>query len=126
MAFRSYQPSSWPGERWNDLIGRDENDVWEDRYDPYGGRDGQPNYFNRNGRRCRIVCDPLPDRNRYDLRNIARRILGIHLISAKSIYPNIRAVIVDGQKLIVTQDYDQNRINVETRNGFITRIIGFY
>lgn len=57
---------------------------------------------------------------------ISGLIIGRRLNDARLIYPNIRPVIVDGQSQAITLDFRQDRINVETNNGYITRIVGFY
>jgi len=82
------------------------------------------NYGSGRGR-CRIVCDQN-DRYPRDLRTIARIIINRSLPAAQQIYQNIRVVIRDGQRLVVTQDFRRDRINVETRNGIVIRVLGFY
>ncbi|ANB50827.1 hypothetical protein [Powai lake megavirus] len=107
-----------------------------------------PNSYNPNayfrdsmGRRCRIVCDP-PQQNRppprprppqprpphvgQDIDQFARALLGRHITEAQRIYPNTRVVRANGRDLPVTNDFRQDRINVETRNGIVVRIDGFY
>lgn len=75
-----------------------------------------------NGRRCNCDCEKALT----NPQGMAGLIIGRRLNDARLIYSNIRAVIVDGQAQIVTQDYRPERINVETNNNYITRIIGFY
>ncbi len=101
-----------------------------------------PNAYFRDsmGRRCRIVCDP-PHQNRpprprppqprpphvgQDIGQFARALLGRHITEAQRIYPNTRVVRANGRDLPVTNDFRQDRINVETRNGIVVRIDGFY
>ena len=85
--------------------------------------DQQSNNFGR--RRCRWVCDNDDEPQNPNLRAIARRILNTPLNYAYRIYRNIRVVIRDGQNLPSTRDYDPWRINVETRNNIIIRIVSF-
>ncbi len=139
MSNRNYTPADWPGDnQWSRL--QDSNN--DDRYND----DNQPNYPNfvpnrpneqtfndQYGRRCRIVCEqsypypyPRPYPRPQDPRKIAYRLIGLTVAQAQRIYPNIRVVIRDGQTQVVTQDYRTDRINVETRNGIIVRIVGFY
>ena len=83
----------------------------------------------QQGRQYRCVCVPITrpsPRPGTNLNQIARLILGRNINDALRIYRNIRVVIRDGQHLIVTQDFRRDRINVETRNNIIIRIVGFY
>jgi hypothetical protein len=73
-----------------------------------------------------IVLDPPYHYTYQDLRSIGNRLLGKSLHQALRIYPNIRVVIRNGQPLIIGQDYQPNRISVETLNDIITRIVAFY
>lgn len=83
--------------------------------------------FYHNGLRCHLVCEPMyPRPYPRNPRRIARFLLGKTLDEAYQIYSNIRVVIRNGERLIITQDYDEDRINVATRNDIITRIVGFY
>lgn len=91
----------------------------------------QTTMTDQSGRRYRCYCVPIdPPRPRprpgVDLNAIARIITGRNLNDALRIYPNIRVVIRDGQRLPVIQDYRRDRINVETRNNNIVRVVGFY
>ncbi len=56
----------------------------------------------------------------------SNRIIGLHLNQALAIYPNIRVVVRDGRQLPTTMDYRTDRINVETRNGIIQKVVGHY
>jgi hypothetical protein len=114
MSFRNYTPAAWQGNN---------NDVWDGRFDD-GLGPTQNTFRDEQGRRCRVVCEP--PRNNQDPRRIARIILGKPIGQARRIYPNIRVVIRDGQQLMMTQDFQEDRINVEIRNGIIVRIVGFY
>ena len=79
-------------------------------------------------RNCRIVCDPPRRPMRPpNLQLIGRSILGKHINQARTEYPYIiiRAVINNGVRLPVTQDFIRNRINVELSNNIIIRIISF-
>lgn len=110
----NYQPAEWPGDsKWSRLTD----------HNMYETEDLPSEFFNRYGRRCRLVCDPLPTEN---LRRIARMIMGRTIQQALLIYPNIRVVVKDGRPLPITQDYRSNRINVEVFRNVIARIIGFY
>lgn len=97
------------------------------RYNNYDGAS-----FNNRGRRCRIVCDgpgPLPRPPRPSPRPPIpnpNQLLGYRISIARTIYPNIRVVVADGKQLVVTQDYNPRRLNVETVNNIISRIVGFY
>ena len=99
--------------------------VWDGRHISNTNQIDQTAFHNRPyGRRCRIVCDnDIP--HHPDLRYIARQIIGKTLQQALAIYPNIRVIIRDGVPQIVTQDYRPDRINVETRNNIIIRVIKF-
>ena len=79
--------------------------------------------FSQTKRKCRLVCDNDQEQK---LHNIAARIIGLTLQQARSIYPNVREVIRNGQPLVITQEYNPNRINVETKNGKIIRFTWFY
>jgi hypothetical protein len=124
MSFRNYTPAAWPGN-----VG----DVWDGRFVDNLGSNQTANgathstFQDHLGRRCHIVCDPPknfpPQQN---LRRIANLIIGKTIRQAQRIYPNIRVVIRDGQQLITTQDFQVNRINVETMNDIIIRVLGFY
>ncbi|XWV24565.1 hypothetical protein QJ856_gp1226 [Tupanvirus deep ocean] len=84
-------------------------------------------YPHQYGRRCYVVCEPdHGPRHPRNPRDIARLLIGRTIQEAQRIYPNIRVVVRDGQHLIVTQDHRRDRINVETRNNVIIRILGFY
>lgn len=61
-----------------------------------------------------------------ELNRVSDRLLGLDLSQAQLIYPNIRVVVRDGYRLLVTEDFRPLRINVETRNGIIIRIDGYY
>lgn len=113
MSF-GYQPGNW--NRSDDQLGRT----------PYIPPSQQQSFIDRYGRRCRIVCNDRPPNPQRDLRRIANQIIGLNLYEARRIYPNIRPVVINGQQQIVTQDFRQDRINVETRNNIITRVLGFY
>lgn len=63
------------------------------------------------------TCDP---------HSTTGRIIGRHINDVRKVWPNTRAVIQNGEHMIVTADYIQNRINVETKNDVVTRIVGFY
>ena len=116
-------------------------------YDKYDDPNGVS--FNHRGRRCRIVCDPphRPPRPPSPPSPSPRppnppsppspgpspspatdpmRLLGYHVTIARTLYPDIRVVVADGKQLSVTQDYNPRRLNVETVNSFISRIVGFY
>jgi hypothetical protein len=116
MNYQQPQSNFYNGQS-NDSYNGQSNDL-------YNGQS-----FISGGRRCRVVCDnpprpgPGPD-NQY-LRSIARRIIGQRFNDASRIYPLIRVAIRDGQNLPLTQDYNPRRINVETRNGVIRRIVNF-
>ena len=87
-------------------------------------------FVDKLGRKCYIVCEPLqnnrPRPQPTDPKRIANLLIGKNIPHAQRIYPNIRVVTRDGVPQPTTQDYQQNRINVETRNGIINRIVGFY
>ena len=98
-------------------------------------------WIDRDGKHCRIVCTPAPRPRPSNPQFIARQIMGIPIQQRtlaevlRRFPPNstgvpIRVVIRNGQQLPVTQDFNRNRINVETRTyqgrEFITRIVGFY
>ena len=132
----NYQPASWDADTSGQMM-----DAFSGYGGNYGGSYGdydggyrrRDEYTQvttgRDGRRYRCHCvaiDPPRPRPGQNLNYIARMILGRQLQDALRIYANIRVVIRDGQRLIVTQDYQQNRINVETRNNVIIRIVGFY
>lgn len=80
------------------------------------------------GRRCRTVttCSAAP-RRRPNLQAVARSIVGQNIVVAQRSNPHvvIRPVIENGHHLPTTMDFRQDRINVETRNNIITRIVGF-
>jgi len=127
---RNYQPANWPGDdMWSGIGGRSN--------DTMGGHtqmvrvphdQTESTFVDRRGRKCRIVCDPppRPDRNQPNLQRIGRMMIGKTIYEARSIYPHVREVIRDGQQLATTMDHRPDRINVETRNGVIIRINGFY
>jgi hypothetical protein len=138
MSFQS-QPAYWAGEEeWSrpDLDDRRmamnrpelDNQVWDGRFGPRfppNQANTGPTFTDRNGRRCRVVCDPRPVQPR-NPQYYARFLIGRTVPDAKRIYPDIRVVVRDGQQLPVTMDYRPDRINVETRNGVITKVVGFY
>lgn len=104
-----------------------DNYIWDGNV-----HDRDPNshqsYTDNYGRRCRIVCDssPRPPHQPPNPSHISRLILYKTMYQALIIYPNIREYIKDGVRLIVTQEYRPDRINVATRNGIIVRIVGFF
>lgn len=55
-----------------------------------------------------------------------RLIFGRQFINAKRIYNNIRIVKNNGIPLLVSQDYQNDRINVELQNNIIVCIAGIY
>lgn len=126
----NYQPAAWPGDNdWAKLGGAADN-VWDGRFNPsqFRPRPNRPTetvFIDQFGRRCRTICEARP-RDRGNLRQISRLLIGKHITEARRIYPNIRVVIRDGVDLPTTLDYRPERINVETRNGIIIRILGFY
>ena len=129
--YMNYQPASWDPDMSGQMM--DAFGGYSGGYGGgYGGYDrGSYSHITtgRDGRRYRCHCVPIdPPRPRpgQNLNYIARLILGRQLQDALRIYSNIRVVIRDGQRLIVTQDYQRTRINVETRNNVIIRIVGFY
>ena len=137
----NYQPASWDGsDVRDDSANRTAYDATTRGATPYyggdrdydRGHDGRPiqtTMSDQYGRQYRCHCVPIQrprPRPQNDLNQIARAIIGRHLNEARRIYPNIREVIRDGQHLVVTQDFRRDRINVETRNGVINRIAGFY
>ena len=91
-----------------------------------GNMDSPGTFTDRQNRRCRVVCDDPPQENRRYLEYISRRLIGKSLWEARRIYSNIRVVIANGRRLNVTKDFRPDRINVETRNNIITRILGYY
>jgi hypothetical protein len=74
------------------------------------------------GRRCKCECE-VGESNPQGISNL---IIGRKFNDARLIYNNIRAVIINGKPQIVSQNFMPSRINVETNNNFITRIVGFY
>ena len=165
MLFRTYEPGTWSASgdfdgvtgRWDDDqdFTEENNDpnIMRGRYDPLGGRDRDSRYFDWNGRRCRIVCDPprphphpgpqphphpgpqphpgprpRPDPYVPNLALIARQIIGQDINRAYHMYPRIaiRVVVRDGVPLSYTQEYNPRRINVETRNNRIVKIVGYF
>ena len=96
----------------------------------YSNNPNHPGIINNNGQRCYMVCDPpYPRRDPRalpDPKQISRSLIGRPVVSARQIYPFIRVVQQDNRPLAVTHDYRPNRINVETRNGVISKIAGFY
>lgn len=150
MTSRNYQQATWPARSDWDGVSRDNYDpsfstperlVNYDRvndpsrfgsYDRYSNPDGQT--FMHGGRRCRIVCDPPrrpPHRPPHqdhpqNLVLLSRSLIGKPINVARSIYPNVRVVVADGRQLPTTMDYNPRRINVETRNNIIIKIVGFY
>lgn len=54
-----------------------------------------------------------------------RRIIGKSLQQSRRLFPynTFREVIVEGEYVSVIQNYDERRVNVATRNGFITTVI---
>lgn len=51
--------------------------------------------------------------------------IGLTLSEARKRY-NVRVVISNGKPCVITLNYMPTRINVETRNGVIIRVDGFY
>ena len=138
MSNRNNQAAMWPPTNDWDGVSRDNMNDYNSpyatarynddgaRYNNYDDADGA-SFYNR-GRRCRIVCDgPRPPRPspRPPIPN-PNQLLGYRITIARTIYPNIRVVVADGKQLIVTQDYNPRRLNVETVNNIISRIVGFY
>ncbi len=82
-------------------------------------------WIDGRGRRCRIICEPNYN-HPPNLKRIANSLLGKNINQAQRIYPNVRVVVRDGVQLPITKEYNTNRINVETRNGIINKIVGFY
>ncbi|XWV25798.1 hypothetical protein QJ857_gp1290 [Tupanvirus soda lake] len=152
----NYQPADWPGSnQWSRLQNRANDGVFEGRYSYADDQDydfnqlsaptqtqsfiNQPQtYYNQPqqygpqygpqyGRRCYVVCEPVNrPRHPRNPREIARLLIGRSLQEAQRIHPNIRVVVRDGQNLVITHDHRPDRINVETRNNIVVRILGFY
>lgn len=148
----SYQPASWNGgdnqmrndySSWNDNDGQANysnqgynNQGYNNQgygNQGYGGNQDsvQTTMRDQYGRQYRCVCVPIDrprprPRPRPDINQIVRMITGRNINDARRIYPNIRVVIRDGQHLTVTQDFRSDRVNVETRNNIITRVVGLY
>lgn len=119
MSFNNYQPSDWPGDdSWAKLNRTNQNRPNRNRPDQ-----NNSSFINSEGRRCRIVCEPPRNNN---LQSIMRFIVGKNINDARGIYPDIRVVVQDGQDLVTTMDYRPERINVETNNNIITRVVGLY
>ena len=53
-------------------------------------------------------------------------ILGKELSESFLIYPKIREVIKDGKILQITKELQDSRINVETKDNVIIKIVGIY
>jgi len=116
------------GDQWDRRDNRDNR--WDRRGDQWDRRGNigsiDSTFYDREGRRCRLVCEAPRPRPQPNLNRIAQSLIGLNLEQAQRIYPFVRVVVRDGQPLAVTQDYRSNRINVETRYGRIVRIDGFY
>ena len=66
----------------------------------------------------------MPDNE--NLRQSATKMVGRTIGEAKNIYPFVRVAKQDGVPLFLTMDMNPNRINVETEEGKITKISGYY
>lgn len=108
MSF-NYTPAQWDQQSQNNIL-------WD------GDNSSLQSFIDTRGRRCRVVCETSPRNN---LQKFARRIIGQNINAARIIYPNIRVVIENGRQLPTTQDYQADRINVETRNNIIIRVVNF-
>lgn len=107
-------------------IGYADRNNWSDNYDRDDDYDRHirpthSTYRDRDGRICTVTCS-LPPRPRPHPRP-RQSLIGLTVDQARRYYNNIRVVIADGNHLPVTQDYRPDRINVETRNGIIIRIV---
>ncbi|AYV85106.1 MAG: hypothetical protein Satyrvirus4_3 [Satyrvirus sp.] len=126
----NYQPGAWPGDDgWSQLSNPSDENDWDHaarRYrSPQTSQTSQTSQFVKpNGSRCYVVCEPT--QRPLSLERIANSLLSRNIIDARRIYPNIREVVRNGKPLAVSQDYKPDRINVETRNGIITRIVWYY
>ena len=149
MSNRNYTPAEWQAE--SDLSqfqGRANDGVWDGRFEDGSRQDfhgqnrlqnrprpqPQPQqrppqniFYDQQGRRCRVVCEPINNiPSQQELRRIGNTMIGRTIHQAQRIYPNTRLVISNGQRLPITMDHNPSRINVESRNGVIVRIDGFY
>jgi len=53
-------------------------------------------------------------------------LIGMSIVQARKVNPNIREVVIDGRSIDVTFEDNPSRINVETKDGIIIRIDGYY
>lgn len=58
-----------------------------------------------------------------NLQQFANTLLGMQYNRAIQLYPNIRPLRIDGKNIPVTNDYRNDRINVELQNGKISKIV---
>jgi hypothetical protein len=131
--FNSYQPVDLQSNKLTSQSRAHQN-VWQGRND--FASDVNPKidisrpvtekkFTDGHGRQCRIICEPKRLQPQ-DLTRIANSLLGKNIHQAEQIYPDVREVIHNGIQLIVVQNFNFHRINVETKNDIIIRIIGFY
>lgn len=55
-----------------------------------------------------------------------KNLVGSNIDDVKKIHPNIRVVVKDGKPQPMTREFQQNRINVETKNDTIVAVLGLY
>ena len=147
MSNRNYTPAEWQADSDLSQLQQRANDgVWDGRFEdniaqgfrgqnrPGRPQPGRPQqrppqniFYDQQGRRCRVICEPINNNpSQAELRRIGNTMMGRTIHQAQQIYPNTRLVISNGQRLPVTMDHNPSRINVESRNGVIVRIDGFY
>ncbi len=125
MSFRTYQPANWSRNNEWSRFGYDDSDSDDNNYSSQFQRPNRFNYTDNFGRECQVTCrprqrPPFPSNN---IGYIIRIIIGLTLNEARRYYNNIREVIRNGEQLPVTLDYNPRRINVETSNGRIIRVV---
>lgn len=54
-----------------------------------------------------------------------KKYIGMTVVEARQIHDNVRVMIRNGEHLFGTLDFDPNRMNVETKDGKIVKILSW-
>jgi len=54
-----------------------------------------------------------------------KKFIGMTVVEARELHSNVRVTRRDGVKLFGTMDFDPTRMNVETKNGKIVKILSW-